>query len=558
MSPAIVSGSYQQVLMAPSILLIIVSAVVSGIIVYLNGRSARRPVSAAVHDRDSQFRTLAEAIPLIVWTAGADGTTNYINQRWYEMTGTAKGDCLGTSWSVFVHPDDLTICLEKWNACVRSGNTFEIEYRLRDKEDRYRWFINRAVPLRDASGVIKQWFGSCTDIDDQMRTQQLLEDQIKERTSELFQTNTKLQAEMWQKDLARKQLDEQNEHMMRDLTDRSARATMLAKMGEVLQSCISQEEILKAAVGFAPKIFFSSGALALFNQHQNLEVVSSWSNCVVPLATFDRTDCWALRTGRTHFVPAGDHTARCAHAENIKNSYVCIPIVAQGETLGILHFQASPDHPQLRESDLSLKNTFAGQIGLSIANIRLREALRNQSIVDALTGLFNRRYLEEILEREIRRALRSDQTVGLMMLDLDHFKKFNDTYGHDAGDAVLRETAAFLKRSVRAEDIVCRFGGEEFVVILPLADAKITQARAERIRSKVHELTVLHQGKSVGSVTVSAGVAALPSHGESSKALLEAADAALYRAKREGRDRVVLAPMPAEADAQVAIINEQS
>jgi diguanylate cyclase (GGDEF)-like protein len=175
-----------------------------------------------------------------------------------------------------------------------------------------------------------------------------------------------------------------------------------------------------------------------------------------------------------------------------------------------------------------------------------------------LTGLFNRRYLEEILEREIRRALRSDQSVGLMMLDLDHFKKFNDTYGHDAGDAVLRETAAFLKRSVRAEDIVCRFGGEEFVVILPLADAQITQARAERIRSKVHELTVLHEGKSVGSVTVSAGVAALPSHAQSSKALLEAADAALYRAKREGRDRVALATLPDEANAQLAILNDQS
>jgi diguanylate cyclase (GGDEF)-like protein/PAS domain S-box-containing protein len=553
---AILAFSYEQPLLAASMLLIM--ALTITLYVAVKRRSLRRSASAAVRERDSQFHTLAEAIPLIVWTAGAEGMTNYINQRWYEMTGTAKGECLGTSWVEFIHPKDAAICLEKWNACVRSGNTFEMEYRLRDKANRYRWFINRAVPLRDSSGVIRQWFGSCTDIDDQMRNQQLLEDQIKERTSELFQTNTRLQEEMLQKDLARKQLDEQNERMMHDLKDRSARATMLAKMGEVLQSCISQQEILKAAVGFAPKIFFSSGALALFNQHQNLEVVSSWSNCVVPLASFDRTDCWALRTGHTHFVPQGDDTARCAHAENIKNSYVCIPIVAQGETLGVLHFQAKPDHPQLGQSDLSLKNTFAGQIGLSIANIRLREALRSQSIVDALTGLFNRRYLEETLEREIRRALRSDQSVGIMMLDLDHFKKFNDTYGHDAGDAVLRETAAFLKQSVRAEDIVCRFGGEEFVVILPLADAKITQARAERIRFKLHELTVLHQGKSVGSVTLSAGVAALPSHAESAKALLEAADAALYRAKREGRDRVVVAPMPAEADTQLALMNEKS
>ena len=143
-----------------------------------------------------------------------------------------------------------------------------------------------------------------------------------------------------------------------------------------------------------------------------------------------------------------------------------------------------------------------------------------------------------------------------MMLDLDHFKQFNDTFGHEAGDAVLRETAAFLKGSVRAEDIVCRFGGEEFVVILPLGDARITHARAERIRSKVHELTVLHQGKSVGVVTVSVGVAAFPEHGASSKTLLEAADAALYRAKREGRDRVLMAELPAEASQKLAAIQQ--
>ena len=549
MSSAILYGSEDPIL-GIGMLLILVFALVLYVVV--KRRTLR--LSAAA-DGDSQFRSLAEAIPLIVWTAGPDGLTNYINQRWYEMTGTAQGECLGDSWADFVHPDDLAVCWQKWNDCLHSGETFEIEYRLRDKAGRYRWFINRAIPLRAASGAIKQWFGSCTDIDDQMRNQQLLEEQIKERTSELFDANMKLKDEMCEKDLARKQLDQQNEQMMRDLTERSTRATVLAKMGEVLQSCVCQEEILKAAVGFAPKIFSSCGALALFQQREHLDVVSSWSNCLVPFPSFERGDCWALRTGHSHFVPAGDNTARCVHAEGVNQSYVCIPIIAQGETLGILHFQATAAHPKLGEADLPLKNTFAGQIGLSIANIRLREALRSQSIIDALTGLFNRRYLEEILEREVRRATRSEQPVGVMMLDLDHFKNFNDTYGHEAGDAVLRESAAFLKRSVRAEDIVCRFGGEEFVVILPLADTTSTQARAERIRSKLHELVVLHEGKSVGSVTVSVGVAALPAHGESSKALLEAADAALYRAKREGRDRVVLADLPVQTEPQ---LQEQS
>ena len=234
-------------------------------------------------------------------------------------------------------------------------------------------------------------------------------------------------------------------------------------------------------------------------------------------------------------------TACCGHATGVTSTYVCIPILAQGEALGILHIQATDSDPTFSESNMYFKTTFASQVGLSVANIRLRDALRAQSTKDPLTGLYNRRYLEEMLGREIRRAVRSEQHLGILMIDIDHFKKFNDTYGHEAGDAVLRETGAFLVRSIRAEDFVCRFGGEEFVVVLPTADLGAAQARAERICSKLHDLNVMHQGRSVGAITASFGVAALPDHGINEKDLLQAADAALYRAKGNGRDRVELA-----------------
>jgi len=156
--------------------------------------------------------------------------------------------------------------------------------------------------------------------------------------------------------------------------------------------------------------------------------------------------------------------------------------------------------------------------------------------------------LEEALEREIRRAVRAEQCLGILMLDLDHFKKCNDTYGHDAGDAVLRETAGLLSRSIRAEDVVCRYGGEEFVVILPTADLNAARMRAERIRARLRELTVVHNGQSLGVITASVGVAALPEHGVSTQELISAADAALYQAKREGRDRVVAARPRATAE----------
>ena len=193
------------------------------------------------------------------------------------------------------------------------------------------------------------------------------------------------------------------------------------------------------------------------------------------------------------------------------------------------------------EQELSLSATFAEQIGLSIANIRLREALRNQSIRDSVTGLFNRRYLEETLEREVHRSVRTGQSLGIVMLDLDHFKTFNDTFGHDAGDTLLQSVGVFLSKSIRADDIACRYGGEEFVLILPKASLKDTELRAEKLRASVKALNIMHQGKPLGVVTISAGVAAIPQHGSAPTQLMARADGALYQAKKAGRDRVIVA-----------------
>lgn len=514
----------------------------------------------AAGQSDFHFRGLAEAIPEIVWTASPEGMTDYCNKRWYEFTRMTEEETLGRGWTRCIHPDDLPACTKDWEQALQTGQTLQMEYRLRGWENNYRWYLVRATPVRGAEGTIIKWFGTCTDIEDQKHTVQILEEQIRERTEELASANTRLQEEMWERDLARKELDHQNERMMSELTQRSQRATLLAKMGGHMQSCINKDEVFSAALGFAPKIFpVTRGLVALLNPARNLaEVIGMWADCKLSAKVFEPNACWALRTGHPHLVVAGDHTAPCGHAEGVTNTYICIPILAQGEALGILHFQTTDEAPTVASAELSFQTTFAGQVGLSIANIRLREALRTQSIKDPLTGLYNRRYLEEMLEREIRRAVRAEQSLGILMLDLDHFKNFNDTYGHDAGDTVLREAASFLGKNIRAEDIVCRFGGEEFVIILPTADLAASHARAERIRSKLRELTVLHQGQSLGRITVSVGVAALPVHGTSPKELFEAADAALYKAKREGRDRVVSADLLAATEAAAAAVSGES
>jgi diguanylate cyclase (GGDEF)-like protein/PAS domain S-box-containing protein len=500
---------------------------------------------------EEYFSLLAEAIPEIVWTAVPGGGIDYCNQRLSDLTGLTKAEILGFGWQKLLHPDDLPLALQNWEKSRRTGNSYDVEYRLRTAGGGFRWHLVRATPMRDSAGAILKWFGACADIDDQMSHQRLLEDQIKQHTDALMEANTRLQSEMRERTLAQQELNLQSERMLREMTARSNRATNLAKMAELLQSCMKLQDILSVISGMAPKIFPElRGVVLLFNSaRDNLETAAVWADCNLPDSIFTPQDCWALRTGHLHIVIAGDSTAECVHVLPGKYSYFCVPLLSQGEAIGILHFQTIAAH-ELPDSMILMANMFAEQVGLSVANLRLREALRNQSIRDPLTGLFNRRYLEETLEREIRRAVRAEQSLGLMMLDLDHFKKFNDTYGHEAGDSVLRETASFLTKSVRAEDIVCRFGGEEFVVILPVATIKVTAARAERIRSKLRELTVLHQGRSLGMITASLGVAALPDHGTARGPLLEAVDAALYRAKREGRDRVaVAATSPASQSA---------
>jgi diguanylate cyclase (GGDEF)-like protein/PAS domain S-box-containing protein len=504
--------------------------------------------------KESYFRLMADAVPQIIWTSDAQGNVDYSNRYMQDYGGKTINELSGMSWlEAVVHPDDRVTRREKLKHALQTGEPYDFEYRLRGKDGDYRWFLLRVRPIRNEAGEIEKWIGTCTDIDNQKQNQKLLEEQILERTMQLEDANTRLQEEMIEKDFARNELDLQNEKMVSELQKRSERATMLAKMGELLQSCISRDEVFSAALGYAPKIFPSvRGVFSLLNGARTLvEVIGSWGNFTNPAGDFEPSQCWALRTGHPHLVVGGDITARCAHADGINETYLCVPIMAQGETLGVLHFQVTEESPQMDPSELSFKTTFAGQIGLSIANIRLREALRTQSVRDPLTGLYNRRYLEEILEREVRRAGRANQSLGILMLDLDHFKGFNDTYGHDAGDTVLRETAAFLLKHVRAEDFVCRFGGEEFVVILPTADEEGARGRGERFRAKMRDLTIMHQGKSLGMITFSIGVAAFPQHGMSPKDLMAAADAALYEAKRGGRDQVVVA-VPAETMPDIA------
>ena len=254
---------------------------------------------------------------------------------------------------------------------------------------------------------------------------------------------------------------------------------------------------------------------------------------------------------------------RCAHIhKSATGPYLCVPLIPQGETMGVLYIEDNSvqqgivaEERQGLQANLHRRAiAVADRVSLALANLRLRELLRNQSIRDPLTGLFNRRYMEESLNREIQRASRSGRYASLVMLDLDHFKHFNDTFGHQAGDVLLKEVAATIKTRVRAGDLACRYGGEEFSIIIAEADAEGAHKCVESIRDAIKHLSVHHRGQTLGAITVSAGIASFPAHGNNPEDLTHAADKALYQAKKEGRDRIVIY----DGIATAAISGEES
>jgi len=326
---------------------------------------------------------------------------------------------------------------------------------------------------------------------------------------------------------------------------RNRELTLVNSMAEKLQSCLSLDEAYPLIAQYAQAIFpLTSGAL--FVQCPTgpmVEAVSTWGAAPVGELAFPPSDCWALRRGRINIGGNPCRELRCRHLPGAHpETHLCLPLLAQGEAVGLLHIQGPNDFsPELTEPVQTLSVTVGDHISLALANIRLRDTLRHQVVHDVLTGLFNRRYLEETLEREIYRGRRKGASLGLIMLDLDYFKHFNDTFGHEAGDTLLRTLGHFLGERVRREDVACRYGGEEFVLILAEASQEIVCQRAEEIRREFPKVPVWYRGRVLASVTVSVGVAMFPEHGVTGRDVLRAADHAMYRAKTQGRNRVLVA-----------------
>jgi diguanylate cyclase (GGDEF)-like protein len=314
----------------------------------------------------------------------------------------------------------------------------------------------------------------------------------------------------------------------------------LFEMADVLQSAADYgdaNQVLKATAADLLPGF--GGALYVFNNSRDRLVLStSWGHESTVNESIPPDQCWALKRGKPHLNRAAGSKLCCEHHHG-EGTVLEIPMIARGEIMGLFQLFADGVDAEARLGGVTgLASAIADGMSLALANMGLREKLRNQALRDPLTGLYNRRYMEDCLQRFVRLADRENREVSVVMVDLDHFKKLNDEHGHAFGDAVLRDTAMAIVGGLRETDIVCRYGGEELVVILPDCNLDRAENKAEALRLRIEALSQTHGA----AISASFGVAAVPYTSTGVTDLLAAADGALYKAKQNGRNQVVTAP----------------
>jgi len=336
---------------------------------------------------------------------------------------------------------------------------------------------------------------------------------------------------------ALRDLNDQLRQRVDELGVLSRENALLGELGAFLQASRDRGEVYAVVKRFALELFPGSGALYTLEEGE-LELRAQWGSSTLP-AHPEARGCWSLRRGEIHACDGPDGLP-CTHAEDHDGPSVCIPVMSSTGPVALVHLRL-PAGAVWSDRSERLLRALADRLGAALTTLALQQRLLQESIRDPLTRLYNRRYMVETMERELARTRRAGQPLAVVMLDVDRFKRLNDTHGHDVGDRVLQEVARRLAGAVRTEDVVCRYGGEEFVAILPGATLELARARAEAFRLQLASGI----GSNLPTVTISAGVA-MSRDAQSPERLLRLADEALLEAKRSGRDRVIVADQGSE------------
>jgi diguanylate cyclase (GGDEF)-like protein/PAS domain S-box-containing protein len=482
-------------------------------------RDVTRRVQAEseLHENRARLKAIFDNAAVGIGLMALDGRYIEVNDRCAEMLGYSAAELQQLTLLEISHPDDITRSYKRMQSLVHGEITsYHIEKRFIRKDSSIFWADLSVTLLHNdyiQSNIIIAIF---TDITERKRAEEALQE-----------------------------ANEQLSQWVNDLEKRNREMKLLSDMSDMLQICMGFSEAYKVIAHFARQLFAGeqSGRLAIENPASNkVEVVAQWGT-IQRKHAFDADICPALQNNQPYYVekPSTELCCSCLDADGPLRS-LCIPLSTRSDIVGVFSLLNFPAHPaDERNPWEQLASMVTDHIALALTNLRLRQTLREQSIRDPLTGLFNRRYQDEFLERELYRARRAQDTIGIIMLDIDHFKNFNDTYGHDGGDTVLRSIGTFLQSHIRGSDIACRFGGEELLIVLPGASPEDGMKRADELRAAIERMRVEHEGVMLPRITVSLGVACFPHHGATTHEVIEAADTALYKAKAEGRNRARLA-----------------
>ncbi len=463
------------------------------------------------HDSETRYRRLFEtAKDGIIILDGDTGRITDANPFLQDMLGYSLQELLGKAlWEI---------------GPVKDINaTQDVMRQLQNKE--YVRYENLPLETKSGQHIQVEFVGNVYLVNDCHEIQCHIRDvTARRRNEEIIRTaNGELRASVAQ------------------LLKRDEEMKSLIHLNELLQSCTTQAEAYQVVALVAPELFAGeSGCLAMLHpRDQTMETVARWGDETALVPSFSLEDCWALRRGKLHEVSDPRVDLLCHHfVHDPQAGYLCVPLIVASGTSGLLYLTGG-----LGTVGSSARQRVAVTAGQTIKqclySLRLRDELREQATHDPLTGMCNRRYLDESLSRELHRGRRSKSPLCVVMLDLDNFKPFNDTFGHDAGDSLLRQLGNMIRDKLRKSDISCRYGGDEFVVVLPDSSVADTEQRMEQILALVAELPT-QNGAPRPDITISAGIASAPEHGSTAAELLQAADKAMYDAKHAGGDCVVV------------------
>lgn len=459
-----------------------------------------------------KFSEIITHTPASVVVTNIDGTIEYVNPKFVELTGYTEQEALGQNPSILKSGyQSLEYYEQLWDT-ILAGKEWQGEFANKKKNGEYYWELASISPVLNERGEIESFVAVKEDITERKHAEQAL---------------NQAKSDLEEKVLA---LQRYNEELI-----------LFSEMQAALLNCEGESDTYQVFGEYAEKLFPEmAGAIFRVTPEKKMEPLISWGELDVVAQSAQAKKAISRGWQKLPHKPRKAVSYEYQPWQNPldpERLSLSIPLHIQGGVWGALQVVARED---VLQQSKNLMISMVQQFLLMVENLRLRESLQMQAVRDSLTGLYNRRYMEAALESELAQATRKGQTVGLIMLDIDHFKEFNDAYGHDAGDRALREVGDFLQASVRGGDTACRYGGEEFLLILPEISRENALQRAEMLRAGIRALHEKTPQPFPGELSVSLGVAIFPLQGDTVHEVMLAVDQALYRAKKAGRNQVAL------------------